>query len=82
MGSSVEGTEATETIATTARDSRITRAASPRSRFLERFSDKKLAAVVWEIQRLATTHDPDHARELRKLGRRVGRLERKATKWR
>jgi hypothetical protein len=50
---------------------------SPRSKFLEKFDDHRLAAVVWDLMELATTHDPDHAKELRNLHSRLELAERR-----
>lgn len=49
--------------------------ASPRSKFLARFSDKELASVVWDVLKLASSHDPDHEREISRISKKLGRLE-------
>lgn len=64
---------------------------SPRSKFLEKFDDHRLAAVVWDLMKLATTHDPDHAKVLAdharwlvqlgtQLGNRLDVVERRLEK--
>lgn len=38
---------------------------SPRAKFLKRFQDKELAAVVYDTLQLASHHDPDHAKDIK-----------------
>ena len=40
---------------------------SPRAKFISTVGLKKLAGYAWDAMRLASSHDPDHAKELKHL---------------
>ncbi len=40
---------------------------SPRAKFISEVKLKRLAGYAWDAMRLASTHDPDHAKELKRL---------------
>ena len=40
---------------------------SPRAKFINTASLQKLAAYAWDAMQLASSHDPDHAKELNHL---------------
>lgn len=50
---------------------------SPRSKFLSKFDDHKLAAVVWDVMQQASSHDPDLLKAIRNLDSQVAVLERR-----
>jgi hypothetical protein len=64
---------------------------SPRFKFIHEASDERVRGYLWDAMQLASTHDPDHAKELKQLGidlrralrwcerlfGRVGKLEQK-----
>jgi hypothetical protein len=51
---------------------------SPRKKFIEKFSnefvDKRFVGYVFDAMQLASTHDPDHAQEIRRHDRWINRL--------
>jgi hypothetical protein len=51
---------------------------SPRKRFIEKYSNeyvsKDFVQFVWDTMSLASTHDPDHAKDIRRQGRWANRL--------
>jgi len=50
---------------------------TPREKFIIEASKntKKLAACAWDAMQLASSHDPDHAKELAELRTRISKLE-------
>jgi hypothetical protein len=40
---------------------------SPRAKFISEVGLKKLAGYAWDAMQLASSHDPDHAKELKLL---------------
>jgi hypothetical protein len=40
---------------------------SPRAKFIKEVDIKRLAAYAWDAMQLASSHDPDHAKELKQL---------------
>ena len=49
---------------------------SPRKKFIESASLKRLARHSWDAMQLASTHDPDHAKILRDIISRIQVIER------
>ena len=49
---------------------------SPRKRFITQANLQKVAARTWDASMQASTHDPDHAKELCDLRKRIEVLER------
>jgi hypothetical protein len=47
---------------------------SPRSKFLSKFDDHRLAAVVWDVMIQASNHDPDLLKAIRNLDRQIEKL--------
>lgn len=52
---------------------------SPRQEFLDdcylRNDIKRVAAMAWDAMQLASSHDPEHAQELKEFRRRLEKLE-------
>jgi hypothetical protein len=40
---------------------------SPRAKFIARADLKRLAAYAWDAMQLASSHDPDHAKDLKRI---------------
>lgn len=49
---------------------------TPRAKFVKKPNLEKVAAHAWDAMTMASTHDPDHAKELRELRSRIEVLER------
>jgi hypothetical protein len=49
---------------------------SARHNFIQTINLKRLAAYAWDAMQLASSHDPDHAKELKELRIRIDVLER------
>lgn len=49
---------------------------SPRAKFVKDVTPKRLAGYSWDAMQLASTHDPDHAKELKELRMRIEVMER------
>lgn len=49
---------------------------SPRARFIKLADGLEVKRCVWDALMLASSHDPDHAKELRDLRIRIEVLER------
>lgn len=49
---------------------------TPRKKFVEGVTFKRLAGYSWDAMQLASTHDPEYAKYILKLERRLAILER------
>lgn len=50
---------------------------SARAKFIEHANRKQVAAKSWDAMMMASSHDPDHAKELKRLGVEI----RRALRW-
>ena len=49
---------------------------TPRADFILNAPTEAIAKRAWDAMIMASTHDPDHQKEINKLNKRVERLER------
>jgi phosphate uptake regulator len=53
---------------------------TPRAKFIAKASQKNIAQMAWDAMMMASSHDPDHAKAIRRLERWVDRLFRRVAK--